>query len=77
MLFRSEVNFIVVDIMYSQDCVILVGYGTLTVNSVNLVSGYDGDFTFTTSKIDLYLPKQTPEGNVIADIQNAGFAVCQ
>ena len=73
----NEVNLIVVEYMNEAECVMLAGYGTLTVNSVNLVPGDAGDFTFTTSKIDLYLPKETPEGNVIADVQNAGWPVCQ
>ncbi|HNW83280.1 MAG TPA: hypothetical protein PKG52_10360 [bacterium] len=74
---ENEVNFIVTDIVDDADCIILVGYGTLTVNSINLTAGSAGDFSFTTSAIGLYLPSQTPEGDVTSDIQSSGFTVCQ
>lgn len=74
---ENEVNFIVVDMMNEEECIILVGYGTLTVDSISLSSGVAGDFSFTTSKIDLYLPTKTPEGSVVTDIQSSGFTVCQ
>lgn len=35
----NEVNLIVVEYMNEAECVMLAGYGTLTVNSVNLVPG--------------------------------------
>ncbi len=74
---ENEVNFVVFDMMNNVDCVILVGYGSLTVNEINIAQGHAGLFQFTTSKIDLYLPADTPEGNVIPEIQSAGFTVCQ
>jgi hypothetical protein len=73
----NEVNFVVFDMVNNQDCVILVGYGTLTVNAINIAQGHAGLFQFSTSKIDLFLPVETPEGNVISDVQSAGFTVCQ
>lgn len=74
---ENEVNFIVVDMMNDEDCIILVGYGTLTVDSISVTAGAAGDFSFSTSKIELYLPSKTPEGDVTSDIQSSGFAVCQ
>lgn len=75
----KEVNFLVIDSMDggSTTCIMLVGYGTLTVKTANMTQGVSGRFGFVTSKIGLYLPSQTPEGNVISDIQTAGYTICQ
>ncbi len=74
---ENEVNFVVFDMMSTVDCVILVGYGTLSVNSINIAQGHAGLFQFSTSEIDLFLPVETPEGDMIPEIQAAGFTVCQ
>ena len=60
-----------------EDCVMLVGYGTLTVDSANIAAGEAGNFSFTTSKIGLYLPVSTPEGDVSGEIESAGFKICK
>jgi hypothetical protein len=74
---ENEVNFIVQDMMNDVDCIILVGYGTLTVNTINLTPGPAGEFSFTTSKIGLYLPAQTPEGDMTSEIESSGFTICK
>ena len=65
------------DVMNDADCVMLVGYGTLTVDSVKIAAGSAGNFKFTTSKIGLYLPGATPEGDMSAEIENAGLKICK
>lgn len=74
---ENEVNFIVQDMMSEVDCIILVGYGTLTVNTINLTPGAAGEFSFTTGKIGLYLPAQTPEGDMTSEIESSGFTICK
>lgn len=74
---KYKVNFLINDMMNDSDCVMLVGYGKLTVDAVNISAGSAGNFKFTTSKIGLYLPVSTPEGDVSSDLKNAGFKVCQ
>jgi len=74
---ENEVNFIVQDMMNNVDCIILVGYGTLTVNTINLTPGAAGEFSFTTGKIGLYLPAQTPEGDMTGEIESSGFTICK
>jgi len=74
---ENEVNFIVQDMMNEVECIILVGYGTLTVNTINLTPGAAGEFSFTTGKIGLYLPSQTPEGDMTSEIVSSGFTICQ
>ena len=74
---ENEVNFIVQDMMNDADCIILVGYGTLKVDNINLTAGAAGEFSFTTSKIGLYLPAQTPEGDMTSEIESSGFTICQ
>jgi len=75
----KQVNFLVIDSMDggTTTCIMLVGYGDLTVNTSNLTSGATGRFGFTTSAIGLYLPGQTPEGDVTSDIQAAGYTICK
>lgn len=74
---ENEVNFIVQDMANDVDCIILVGYGTLTVNSINLTPGVAGEFSFTTGKIGLYLPVQTPEGDMTYEIESSSFTICK
>ncbi|MBO4710492.1 membrane lipoprotein lipid attachment site-containing protein [bacterium] len=73
----NEVNMLIEDIMNADDCVMLVGYGTLKVDSVNISAGEAGNFKFTTSKIGLYLPGSTPEGDVTSELETAGFKICR
>ena len=72
-----KVNFLVED--NENDCVLLVGYGTLTVDSVNISAGSAGHFKFTTSEIGLYNVTMTPEGDVTAylEAETAGYKVCK
>lgn len=74
---ENEVNFIIQDMMNEVECIILVGYGTLTVDTINLTPGAAGEFSFTTSKIGLYLPAQTPEGDMTSEIESSGFTICK
>ncbi|MBR6422086.1 hypothetical protein IKS86_05190 [bacterium] len=76
---ENQVNMLIEDVMTNseQDCVMLVGYGTLKVDSINISSGSAGNFKFTTSKIGLYLPAATPEGDVTNELENAGFTICK
>ena len=75
----KQVNFLVIDSMDggTTTCIMLVGYGNLTVKTSNLTPGTTGRFGFITSSIGLYLPSQTPEGDVTSDIQTAGYTICQ
>lgn len=76
----NQVNMLIEDVMTTnpeQDCVMLVGYGTLKVDSVNISAGEAGNFKFTTSKIGLYLPGSTPEGNMTNELEAAGFTICK
>ena len=73
----NEVNMLIEDVMNDEDCVMLVGYGTLKVDSANISAGDAGNFKFTTSKIGLYLPAATPEGNMTEEIETAGFKICK
>ena len=76
----NQVNMLIEDVMTTnseQDCVMLVGYGTLKVDSVNISAGEAGNFKFTTSKIGLYLPAVTPEGDMSGELKNAGFKICE
>lgn len=77
---KNQVNMLIEDVMTAdpeQDCVMLVGYGTLTVDSVNIAAGNAGNFKFTTSKIGLYLPVATPEGDMTGELETAGFTICK
>lgn len=74
---ENQVNMIIEDVINDKDCVMLVGYGTLKVDSVNISAGEAGNFKFTTSKIGLYLPAATPEGNMTNDLESAGFTICK
>jgi hypothetical protein len=74
---ENQVNMLIEDFMNDKDCVMLVGYGTLTVGSVNISAGEAGNFKFTTSEIGLYLPGVTPEGNMTNELENAGFTICK
>ena len=76
---ENQVNMLIEDVMTNseQDCVMLVGYGTLKVDSINISSGSAGNFKFTTSKIGLYLPGATPEGDVTNELEKAGFTICK
>ena len=77
---ENQVNMIIEDVLTTnseQDCVMLVGYGTLKVDSVNISAGEAGNFKFTTSKIGLYLPGATPEGDMTGELENAGFTICK
>lgn len=77
---ENQVNMIIEDVMTTnseQDCVMLVGYGTLKVDSVSISAGSAGNFGFTTSKIGLYLPAATPEGDMSGELENAGFKICK
>ena len=76
---ENQVNMIIEDVMgeNEDDCVILVGYGTLTVDSAKIAAGAAGNFKFTTSKIGLYLPVATPEGDMSGELENAGFKICK
>ena len=73
----NQVNMLIMDVMNDIDCVMLVGYGTLTVDSVNISAGEAGNFKFTTSKIGLYLPAATPEGDMTGELETAGFTICK
>lgn len=73
----NEVNMLIEDFMNDKDCVMLVGYGTLKVDSVNISAGSAGNFNFTTSKIGLYLPGATPEGDMTGELEAAGFTICK
>lgn len=76
---EHKVNMLIMDVMNEADCVMLVGYGTLTVNSVKIAAGSAGHFKFTTSEIGLYLPGATPEGDMSAEIENenSGLKICK
>ena len=77
---ENQVNMLIEDVLTTdseQDCVMLVGYGTLTVDSVNISAGSAGNFKFTTSKIGLYLPAATPEGDMTEELENARFTICK
>ena len=74
---KHKVNMLIEDVMGEDDCVMLVGYGTLTVDSVKIAAGDAGNFSFTTSKIGLYLPVATPEGDMSGEIEKAGFKICE
>ncbi len=73
----NKVNFLVVDFMNEKDCVMLVGYGTLKVDSANISAGSAGNFKFTTSEIGIYLPVLTPEGDVSGELETAGYTICK
>ena len=72
-----SVNFWIEDFYNNQDCVLLVGYGTLKVDSVNISAGSAGNFKFTTSEIGLYNVTATPEGDVTNELEKAGFTICK
>lgn len=76
---KHKVNMLIEDVTGedNEDCVMLVGYGNLTVDSVNISAGDSGNFTFTTSKIDLYLPAATPEGDMTAELEKVGYTICK
>ena len=74
---ENKVNMLIEDIMNADDCVMLVGYGSLTVDAVKIAAGDAGNFSFTTSKIGLYLPVATPEGDMSGELENAGFEICK
>lgn len=74
---ENQVNMLIEDFMGDKDCVMLVGYGTLKVDSVTVAPGSAGNFKFTTSKIGLYLPAVTPEGDVTNELEKAGFTICK
>lgn len=74
---ENQVNMLIEDFMDDKDCVMLVGYGTLKVDSVTVAPGSAGNFKFTTSKIGLYLPGATPEGDVTAELEKEGFTICK
>ena len=74
---ENQVNMLIEDFMDDKDCVMLVGYGTLKVDSVNIAAGSAGNFKFTTSKIGLYLPGATPEGDMTGELETAGFTICK
>ena len=74
---EHKANMLIMDVMNDADCVMLVGYGTLTVDSVKIAAGSAGKFGFTTSKIGIYLPVATPEGDMSAEIENAGLKICK
>ena len=77
---ENQVNMLIEDVMTTnpeKDCVMLVGYGTLKVDSVNISAGSAGNFKFTTSKIGLYLPAATPEGDMTGELETAGFTICK
>ena len=76
----NQVNMLIEDVLTTnseKDCVMLVGYGTLTVDAVNISAGSAGHFKFTTSEIGLYLPGATPEGDMTGELENAGFTICK
>ena len=73
----NEVNMLIEDVMNDEDCVMLVGYGTLKVDSVSISAGEAGKFGFTTSQIGLYLPVATPEGDMSGELETAGFKICK
>lgn len=72
-----SLNFWIEDFYNGEDCVLLVGYGTLTVDSVNISAGSAGHFKFTTSEIGLYNVTVTPEGDVTSYLEAAGFTICK
>jgi len=74
---KHKVNMLIMDVMNGADCVMLVGYGTLTVDSVKIAVGSAGKFGFTTSKTEIYLPVATPEGDMSAEIEGAGLKICK
>jgi hypothetical protein len=74
---ENQVNMIIEDFVGEDDCVMLVGYGTLKVDSANISAGSAGNFKFTTSKIGLYLPAATPEGDMSGELEIAGFKICK
>ena len=74
---ENQVNMLIEDFMDDKDCVMLVGYGKLKIDSVNISAGSAGNFKFTTSKIGLYLPGATPEGDVTNELEKAGFTICK
>lgn len=74
---KHKVNMLIEDVMGEDDCVMLVGYGTLKVDSAVVAAGDAGNFKFTTSKIGLYLPVATPEGDMSGELENAGFKICK
>lgn len=71
---ENQVNLLVED--NANDCVLLVGYGTLKVNSVTIAPGSAGKFGFTTSEIGLYNVTITPEGDVTEYLEKEGFTIC-
>lgn len=73
----NHANFLVQSFTSNgEDCVLLVGYGTVTINSVTIAPAASGSVKFTTSDIDLYLVANTPEGDMTSEIEAAGFKVC-
>lgn len=73
----NQANFLVQSFTPdSEDCVLLVGYGTVEINSVSIAPAASGSIKFTTSDIDLYLVANTPEGDMSSEIEGAGFKVC-
>lgn len=77
---KHKVNMLIEDVLTAdpeQDCVMLVGYGTLTVDSVNISAGSAGHFKFTTSEIGLYNVTMTPEGDVTKEIEEEGYTICK
>lgn len=76
---KHKVNMLIEDVTGedNEDCVMLVGYGNLTVDSVKIAAENAGGFKFTTSKIGLYLPVATPEGDMSGELENVGFKICK
>ena len=76
---KHKVNMLIEDVTGedNEDCVMLVGYGNLTVDSVKIAAGDSGNFKFTTSEIGLYLPGVIPEGDMSGELENAGFKICK
>ncbi len=77
-----EANFLVMDNTVdpndpNYDCVILVGFGTLHITQANIVIGASGRLSFTSDNLRLYLPSNTPDGDMQSEITAAGFLICQ
>ena len=73
----NQANFLVQSFTASgEDCVLLVGYGRVEINSITIAPAAAGSIKFTTSDIDLYLVVNTPEGDMTSEIEGAGFKVC-
>ncbi len=77
-----EANFLVFDNTVDPansdyDCVILVGFGMLDISQANLTLGSTGRLSFTSDNMRLYLPSQTPDGDMQSEITASGFAICQ